>query len=145
MDEVTAFLESARRRYPFGIPRSLIDSVTVSKTSTKLFIVGDTLTAQGRELLISAIEKGLKWKEFEVFLINKSSDAEIKTAIMQSNPVALIVFGETSSFVDLAPGNLGTVHGRAVLKTLHPDAVSKDPSLKREYWSQLQKIIPELI
>ncbi len=144
MDEVVAFLESARRRYPFGVPASLIDSVKAAKTSAKIFIVGDSLTTSGRELLVSAIEKGLKWKEFEIFIASKSIEGEVKSAVTKGDKIVIIAFGDVLTNFDLVPGTVSSVYGCPTLRTIHPDAVSKDPSLKREYWTQLQKLIPEL-
>jgi len=134
MQELEAFLNSIRLTYPFGIPRRLIDAVAVSQEKPqKLYLVGESLSDSGKALLMAAMEKGLKVSDYEIILVSTES------ALPSLPSYALIYFGTDEKINTALMKN-----SKAVIKTIHPDDVVKDPNLKREFWMQIQKIIPEL-
>lgn len=134
MQELEAFLNSIRKTYPFGIPRSLIDEVAGSNEKPqRLYLVGESLSDAGKALLGAAMEKGLKLSDYEI-VISSKDDVALKVA---GSPV--IFFGTNSNLESILLS-----HAKGFIKTIHPDDVVKDPNLKREFWLQIQKIIPEL-
>ena len=141
MEELTAFLNSIRRQYPFGIPRSLIEAASAEGPQVaikKLLLIGDTLSSSGRELLKAAMEKGLKTNHYEILLTSELADGVI-ARVGNGDVAAVILF---SDVVGLEAGR--GAFGKLIVKTLHPNEVGANPNLKKEFWAQIQKVIPEI-
>lgn len=167
-DSLVNYLTSVRGLYPFGIPVGLIEAEKVavkeaSKTKKKnatisdkplpsLLIIGDKLSDNGRELLIRALNDGLKLQEgqYRLILCSEVSPEVVRGEIDTFAGLCVLVFGTPESPLlsnllkgELAPqGEWFNMYGRKAIRTLSPDQVSKDSSLKRAFWEQLKKIIP---
>jgi hypothetical protein len=145
MEELTAFLNSIRRQYPFGIPRSLIESVSTESSLTakgaakKLLLIGDDLSPNGRELLKAAMEKGLKINNYEILLTSQSADGAL-ARIKEGDISAVIIF---SDIPGIEAGRESS--GKLIFRTLHPNEVGSNQQLKKEFWTQIQKVIPEIV
>jgi hypothetical protein len=144
MEELTAFLNSIRRQYPFGIPRSLIEaasaeaSISPQVSLKKLLLIGDTLSSSGRELLKAAMEKGLKTNHYEILLTSELADG-VMARVKSEDVSAIILFSDVEG-LEAGRGALG----KLIVKTLHPNEVGANPNLKKEFWAQIQKVIPEI-
>ncbi len=144
MDQLVAFLKSAKRLYPFGVPKSLIDSVESiqgslesAPQSPKLLLLTPKLSESARALITAAMEKGLKITGYEILECTDENSADAILKIKQS--AAVINFDAITS---LKAG----LHesGVMVVRAINPEAVVQDATQKKEFWNQIQKIIPEI-
>lgn len=144
MDQLVAFLKSAKRLYPFGVPKSLIDSVESiqgslesAPQSPKLLLLTPKLSDSARALITAAMEKGLKITGYEILECTDENSADAILKIKQS--AAVINFDAITS---LKAG----LHesGVMVVRAINPEAVVQDATQKKEFWNQIQKIIPEI-
>lgn len=144
MDQLVAFLKSAKRLYPFGVPKSLVDSVESNQSSVeppsqsaKLLLLTPKLSDSARALIIAAMEKGLKITGYEILECTDETSADAILKIKQS--AAVINFEAITS---LKAG----LHesGVMVIRAMNPEVVIQDATQKKEFWNQIQKIIPEI-
>ncbi len=144
MEQLLAFLDSVRKNYPFGIPRSVLSQVGNLNPSeenrapgTKLLLVTPKLSDSGKILLAAAMEKGLKIANYEILEVSVGGKTDLNALISQCG--AAIIF---DVLPEISEGRQPS--GGVVVRAIDPEKVVRDPSLKKEFWIQIQRIIPEI-
>jgi hypothetical protein len=144
MDQLVAFLQSAKRLYPFGVPKSLIESlgaeqsgVESSHKNSKLLLLTPKLSASARALIMAAMEKGLKTSNYEILEFTDQLADQITAKITKY--AAVINFDAIDAFK-----NERHESGVLIVQALNPESVVNDAALKKEFWNQIQKVIPEM-
>lgn len=168
--ELATFLESVKDLYPGGVSKESLRAcadertrLSVDKPATGessatapriLFLSLESKEPESRNmdlsgtLLIAAIEKGLRLKVEEVE-IARASTTDTLIARMRSSKAKLVaVLGEETAIKlglnDLARGQLHSRDGREILCSVPLARAAMEPSQKRLFWEDLQRLIQHL-
>lgn len=154
--------EAARRggEEPGRDPAGLCRSAGNPKARLAFVMAGAGLAGPAGDLLAKII-KAMEFDTSEVCLLSfpaglsgaaSATRAELLRRIEAGGPEVVVALGDEAAQLLLQSrepvgslrGRFHELAGRALMATLHPEALLADPSLKREVWNEMKQVMQRL-